>query len=72
MSKRLRVKTPQGMGFIFDGTPLAVQIERKRVGVVLDNWHGPMRYFYPHEIEVWGATIKPLVTQQLPSTTPKE
>ncbi len=67
MSKRLRVKTPHGMGFIFDGTPLAEQIERNRVGVVLDTWHGPMRYFYPEEIEVWGTTQQPLlvVTQQL-------
>ncbi len=56
MSKRLRVRTPQGMGFIFDGTSLRDQLARNRIGVVLDTWHGPMRYFDPDEVEVFSST----------------
>jgi len=47
----LRVKTTRGWGKLFDSTPLSVQIERKRIGVILDEWSGPMPYFAPEEIE---------------------
>ncbi len=63
-----RVITPQGMGYLWDGTPLEVQIERKRVGVILDHRQGPMRYFLPEEIEVWTTRRYPLVSNQTPAS----
>ena len=72
---RVRVRTPQGMGYLWDGTPLTVQLERYRVGVILDTWQGPMRYFSPSEIEVWSTTRYPLIQKPLvrqnPSSSPK-
>jgi hypothetical protein len=62
---RVRVRTPQGMGYLWEGTPLLVQLERHRVGVILDTWQGPMHYFSPSEIEVWSTTRYPLIQQPL-------
>ena len=52
-TRRISVMTPQGRGYVWDGTPLDEQIRRDRIAVVLP-WDGPAQYFSVEEVEIEG------------------
>ncbi len=62
------VHTPLGYGTIFPHTPLAVQVERGRIGVLLDcPIHASGRrleYFFPHEVQNVAASQQHLVRKE--------
>lgn len=45
------VMTSQGRGYVWDGTPLAVQVARDRIAVCFGD-DKPAQYFQRHEIEI--------------------
>ncbi len=63
-----RVSTPLGPGVIFPYTPLAAQVERGRIGVLLEcPVYGSGRrleYFFPHEVQKVAASQQLLVHEE--------
>jgi hypothetical protein len=63
-----RVHTLRGYGTIFPHTPLSVQVDRGRIGVLLDYpVHASGRrleYFFPHEVQNVAASQQHLVHEE--------
>ncbi len=63
-----RVHTPLGPGVVFPHTPLTVQVERGRIGVLLEcPIHASGRrleYFFPHEVQSVAASQQHLVREE--------
>jgi len=63
-----RVSTPLGSGAIFPYTPLAVQVMRGRIGVLLEcHVHTSGRrleYFFPHEVQNMTVSQNHLVREE--------
>jgi hypothetical protein len=53
-ARRVYVMTPQGRGYVWDGVPLAEQIARDRIAVVLPG-DGPAQYFSVEEVVIEGT-----------------
>ena len=62
-----RVSTPAGPGVIFPYTPLPVQIQRGRIGVLLEHTIHPsgrrLEYFFPHEVHHASTSMGERVNQ---------
>lgn len=56
-----RVSTPAGPGVIFPYTPLPIQIQRGRMGVLLDHAIHPsgrlLEYFFPHDVHLANTSM---------------
>ena len=63
-----QVHTPLGYGTIFPNTPLAVQVGRGRIGVLLEcpvhSSGRRLEYFFPHEVQNMGASQHHLVRKE--------
>ncbi len=63
-----RVSTPLGPGVIFPYTPLAVQVVRGRIGVLLEcpvhSSGRRLEYFFPHEVQNMAVSQHHLVREE--------
>ncbi len=64
-----RVSTPLGLGVIFPYTPLAVQVQRGRIGVLLEHpVHASgqrLEYFFPYEVQSAEVSQLPIVGEDV-------
>ena len=50
-ARRIYAMTPQGRGYVWEGTPFAVQYERNRIAVCFEDGE-PATYYTVDEIEI--------------------
>ena len=51
LPRRVYAMTPQGRGYVWDGTPFAQQYERNRIALCFDDGE-PATYYTVNEVEI--------------------